>query len=68
LRNRVHPSDPKCAIKDAAVDVRGVVAVAMSVLENTGVMALGQNAVICFPARTVVRVAQARGSRWVGPS
>jgi len=42
---------------------RGV-ALAMSVLENTGVMALGQNAVTGFPARTVARAARARGTCW----
>ena len=43
--------------------VRRAVALAMSVLENTGVMALGHIAVTGSPARTVARVARARGAR-----
>jgi hypothetical protein len=45
--------------------VRRAVALAMSVLENTGVMALGHIAVTCSPARTVARRARARGARAV---
>jgi hypothetical protein len=45
--------------------VRRAVALAMSVLENTGVMALGHIAVTGSPARTVARVARARGVRVV---
>jgi hypothetical protein len=45
--------------------VRRAVALAMSVLENTGVMALGHIAVTGSPARTVARVARARGARVV---
>lgn len=45
--------------------VRRAVALAMSVLENTGVMALGHIAVTGSPARAVARVARARGARVV---
>jgi len=45
--------------------LRRAVALAMSVLENTGVMALGHIAVTGSPARTVARVARARGARVV---
>ena len=45
--------------------MRRAVALAMSVLENTGVMALGHIAVTGSPARTVARVARARGARVV---
>lgn len=45
--------------------VRRAVALAMSVLENTGVMAHGHIAVTGSPARTVARVARARGARAV---
>ena len=44
------------------------VALVMSAGENTGVMALGHIAVTCFPARTIARAGQARGTRWVVPS
>jgi hypothetical protein len=52
--------------------VRRTVALAMSVLENTGVMAMG-HIVTHSPARAVARVARARGARVVivdqpGPS
>jgi len=52
--------------------VRRTVALAMSVLENTGVMAMG-HIVTGSPARAVARVARARGARVVildqpGPS
>ncbi len=45
--------------------LRRAVALAMSVLENTGVMALGHIAVTGSPARTIARVARARGARVV---
>ncbi len=45
--------------------LRRAVALAMSVLEHTGVMALGHIAVTGSPARTVARVARARGARVV---
>jgi hypothetical protein len=45
--------------------VRRAVALAMSVLENTGVMALGYIAVTGSPARAIARVARARGARVV---
>ena len=44
-------------------DVRRAVALAMSVLENTGVQALGHVAVSGPPARAVARMARARGVR-----
>jgi hypothetical protein len=44
-------------------DVRRAVALAMSALENTGVMALGHVAVNGSPARSVARMARARGVR-----
>ena len=50
---------------DDAEQVRRAVALAMSALENTGVMALGHIAVTGSPARTVARVARARGARVV---
>jgi hypothetical protein len=43
--------------------VRRAVALAMSVLENTGVQALGHVAVHGPPARAVARMARARGVR-----
>jgi diacylglycerol kinase family enzyme len=45
--------------------MRRAVALAMSVLENTGVMALGHIAVTGSPARVIARVARARGARAV---
>jgi CheY-like chemotaxis protein len=53
--------------------LRRSVALAMSVLENAGVVALGHIAVTGSPARTLARVARARGARVVvldhaGPS
>jgi alpha-beta hydrolase superfamily lysophospholipase len=45
--------------------LRRAVALAMSVLENTGVMALGHIAVTGSPARAIARVARARGARVV---
>ena len=48
-----------------AEQVRRAVALAMSMLENAGVMALGHIAVTGPPARTVARVARARGARVV---
>ena len=44
------------------------VALVMSAGENTGVMALGHIAVTCFPARTIARAGQARGTRLAVPS
>jgi hypothetical protein len=44
---------------------RRAVALAMSALENTGVMALGHIAVTGSPVRAIVRVARARGARVV---
>lgn len=44
---------------------RRAVALAMSALENTGVMALGHIAITGSPARAVARVARARGARVV---
>jgi hypothetical protein len=48
---------------ESTEQLRRAVALAMSVLENTGVMALGHIAVTGSPARTVARVARARGAR-----
>jgi hypothetical protein len=45
--------------------LRRSVALAMSVLENAGVVALGHIAVTGSPARTLARVARARGARVV---
>jgi hypothetical protein len=45
--------------------VRRAVALAMSALENTGVMAYGHIAVTASPARAVARMARARGARVV---
>jgi hypothetical protein len=45
--------------------LRRSVAFAMSVLENAGVLALGHIAVTGSPARTLARVARARGARVV---
>jgi hypothetical protein len=45
--------------------LRRAVALAMSVLGNAGVMALGHIAVTGSPARTIARVARARGARVV---
>jgi hypothetical protein len=50
---------------DRSEQVRRDVALAMSVLENTGVTALGHIAVTGSPARTVARVARTRGVRAV---
>jgi hypothetical protein len=45
--------------------VRRAVALAMSLLENTGVVAFGQIAVTGSPARALARAARARGARVV---
>jgi alpha-beta hydrolase superfamily lysophospholipase len=50
---------------ESTEQLRRAVALAMSVLENTGVMALGHIAVTGSPARTIARVARARGARVV---
>ena len=52
-----HPSRPE--------HLRRSVALAMSVLEEAGVVALGHLAVTGSPARTLARVARARGARVV---
>lgn len=48
-----------------AEQVRRAVALAMTALENTGVMAHGHIAVTGSPARAVARIARARGARLV---
>jgi hypothetical protein len=62
----------RLGVSQAPEEVRRTVALAMSVLENTGVMAMG-HIVTHSPARAVARVARARGARVVivdqpGPS
>jgi hypothetical protein len=61
------PANPAVGARGAAdsEQLRRAVALAMSVLENTGVMALGHITVTGSPARTIARVARARGARVV---
>lgn len=54
---------PGGARQTSTEDVRRAVAMAMSVLEDTGVHALGHVAVSGPPARAVARMARARGVR-----
>jgi len=57
---------PKVSPQSAEPEqVRRTVALAMSVLENTGVAAMGHVSVTGSPARAVARVARARGVRVV---
>lgn len=59
-----HPARPSPRPAEPE-QVRRTVALAMSVLETTGVMAMGHVAVTGSPARAVARVARARGARVV---
>ncbi len=59
------PANPAGGQGSDTEQLRRAVALAMSVLENTGVMALGHIAVTGSPARTIARVARARGARIV---
>jgi hypothetical protein len=69
----VHPAGEARPGGTSPEQVRRTVALAMSVLENTGVLAMGHVAVNGSPARAVARVARASGARVVildqpGPS
>jgi hypothetical protein len=75
-RQRVSPSRPGRARAGGGTEpeqVRRTVALAMSILEDTGVMATGHVAVTSSPARAVARLARTCGARVVildqsGPS
>ncbi|HTR92179.1 MAG TPA: hypothetical protein VMI73_10610 [Trebonia sp.] len=60
-----HPGRPSPPPVAEPEQVRRTVALAMSVLESTGVIAMGHVAVTSCPARAVARVARARGARIV---
>jgi hypothetical protein len=59
------PRHPTPVTGEAPEQVRRTVALAMSVLENAGVMATGHVAVTGSPARAVARIARACGARVV---